>query len=145
MPQDVPYNQLLQLRRASNCQITYNDLENDNKWEVLINNGQFEYCATIDKSNAEGSDGKHFVDYIQPKCNTPVNMVPDTIETHDFSNNTNWIFGNQNSLYMIRPALGKVHIMRESKLFMDKATNFNNQQISLVIWVSITQPCPAGS
>lgn len=141
-PIEVSYQDILKLRRAKNSQIAYIDKSGLDKWRLILNNLQYVFFCDIDKSTESGSDGKDFVDNRQAYFNKPILEMPDTVETHDFADNSTWMFGTSNSLCLIRPTTRQVISLRENKVIFDKDLDFDGETVSMVLWMGDNAPCP---
>ena len=141
---ETTYEKLLRNRRHYKCQLAYRNLSNKNQWRLIINNGQHTFYCDIDKSTDPGSEGKDFVDNRLNMANEPIIFIPETVQTHNFADKTNWIFGETNSLYVINPTSGQVLGLSETKVDFDKDAEIPaNDCLKMVIWKGINTACPA--
>lgn len=94
------------------------------------------YCEVEDASNPFYLSGLPYYNRVDE---------PDVLEikSHNFCDNTKWLHGSSNSLFVIQPDPGKVSRIKRMQMITENDMVFPTNQIRVVLWWSLTNPCPA--
>lgn len=139
----LPYSDILTLRKQLRFKskipaILYYDQTIDG-YNIWIRDLGATHLANITDSGEIAS----FESSVKPFCNKLDIPASKIIRTHDFSDNTSWQNGTNNSIYCIAPESGKDVIVSEIKGKTHKDLTFGTgQEFELVIWQGITAACP---
>lgn len=96
------------------------------------------FCRITEESHVSA-----FESNLMQFCNKQDVPTSKLIKTHDFSNDSTWIFGVGNSMYCFCPDAGKEMILHEVKGRANKNVIFGTgQSFHVSIWQSINANCP---
>lgn len=93
-------------------------------------------------TGASGDDLTDFEATKKSKCNIQQSIRQEIVWTHDFSDNSDWIFGTSNSLFVLNPTTGRVFIFDGTKLSFDKDLSISGNTMRMIIWIGLEAPCP---
>lgn len=142
----VSYGEILNIRRGLRYNsdfpniLCYERFGNDLGYELFLGLQTFTAVCIIDDTD----DVIHFETFIKPFCNQI--DAPDMLilPTHDFSDASTWVGGDENSFYAIQPMSGKEYVLHSILGKMSKSLTFGSEQhIKFVLWQSTTEAaCP---
>lgn len=134
---NVSYQEILEVRRQNHKKLFY--LEENNKYVLWCGSDNFNLYANVKKGSSDCTD---FETNRKAFCNKPVEMVSETVYTHDFSDNATWP-ATDNSFAPISPPAGKTLCLHRSTVICDKDASFNGNNLIVAVWSGITEACPA--
>lgn len=148
MLKQVSYENIKNIRRNSRLEsfvppiMTYTQSANGSYKVFLPDGGGGNYVADVSIE----SEINDFEANVKSQCGKSDIPVGKLIKTHDFSDNSTWVNGTSNSLYIIAPAIGKEFKILKFNGKVGVNVQFGaNQIFHLSIWEGITAQCPAAS
>lgn len=140
---DVHYADFLSLRRQIEIEtgvgpIVFSSPATDG-FRIWLNHDNTDICTT-----AEGVDATDFEDNRQVYANKINWPVPDQVNSHDFSDDSDWVDA-PSSLYCFAPASGKRARLTKINGILDKGTDVSSTKyLQMTSWFSIDgTACPA--
>lgn len=144
----VSYSEIKDLRRSSRMEnfippvLTYKQ-NHDGSYVLFLPDKSGTSYEALTQNQEEIDDFELNVKAMCGKSDLPTGKL---IKTHDFSDNSTWVNGSSNSLYIIAPAIGKEYKILKFNGKVGTNVQFGaNQQFHISIWEGITLPCPAAT
>jgi len=135
---NVSYSEILEIRRQNHKKLFYQSSGGD--YTLWLSSDGFRLFCEVECGSSECTD---FETYRKPFCNKPVDIISETVYTHDFSDDTTWDGGTSNSVSIIEPETAKTLCLHNATIVCDKNLDFDGNNLAVVVWAGITQPCPS--
>lgn len=135
----VSYDDFWNLRRSlgSIDPVIVFYLEFESSYNIWMN-----VQGTRVSTGASGDDLTDFEATKKSLCNIRPSVRQEIIWTHDYTNDADWVFGTDNSLFVVNPTTDRVFVLDGTKLTFDKDLSISGNTMHMVVWVGLNAPCP---